>query len=77
MKPLIGELKTFIAKGNGFAAKSGEHDDLVMSMLIAMRMISYIGTFEDDVYSMVNSSLGIDDSFGGPADEYDEPMPMF
>jgi len=76
-KPLIGELKTFIAKGNGFAAKSGEHDDLVMSMLIAMRMISYIGTFEDDVYSMVNSSLGIDDSFGGPADEYDEPMPMF
>jgi hypothetical protein len=70
-------MKTFIARGNSFAAKPGEHDDLVMSMLIAIRMVTYIGTFEDDVYSMVNSSLGLDDAFGGALDEYDEPMPMF
>jgi hypothetical protein len=28
-KPLISELKTFVAHGVGFGAKTGEHDDLV------------------------------------------------
>lgn len=73
-KPLIGELKNFVARGNSYAAKPGEHDDLVMSMLIVIRMINYISTFEDDVYGVVNSSLGFDDF--APENEYDEPMPF-
>lgn len=76
-KALISELKNFVARGNSYSAKPGEHDDLVMSMLIAIRMINYIGTFEDDVYEVVNNSLNtLTDEFGSSLDEYDEPMPL-
>jgi hypothetical protein len=73
-KPLISELKNFVARGNSYSAKPGEHDDLVMSMIIVVRMINYISTFEDDVYGVVNSSLGFDEFT--PENEYDEPMPI-
>lgn len=56
-KPLIKELKNFVARGNGFAAKPGENDDLVMSMLLALRMTQYVSTFEDSVYDAVNSNI--------------------
>ncbi len=72
-RPLISELKNFVSRGRSFSAKPGETDDLVMSMLINIRMIEYIGSFEDQVYDSVNSSLGndLDDE-----DDYDGPMPM-
>jgi hypothetical protein len=38
-KNLISELKTFVARGTGYAAKDGETDDLVMSMMLAVRMV--------------------------------------
>jgi hypothetical protein len=37
-KPLISELKTFVAHGVGFGAKTGEHDDLVSATLLIIRM---------------------------------------
>ena len=55
--------------------KPGETDDLVMSMVIACRMVNYISTFEDDIFDVVNrtleamENLSDDESF----DEYDEP----
>lgn len=73
-KPLVSELKNFVARGHSYSAKPGEHDDLVTSMLMIVRMVSYISTFEDEVYSQVNSNLGgmsLDDD-----DDYDSPMPM-
>lgn len=70
-KPLISELKTFIAKGNSYAAKSGQKDDVVMSMILMVRMIDYISSFEDEVYEAVNSSIHIDED-----DDYNSPMPM-
>ncbi len=73
-KPLIAEFKNFVARGNSYSAKPGEHDDLVMSMIIAIRMIAHISTFEDDVYNVVNNSLGFDVDMSG--DDYDEPMPI-
>jgi hypothetical protein len=50
-----------------------------MSMVIACRMINYISTFEDDIFTVVNQNIGDgtrpnDDD--GPMDEYDEPMPV-
>ena len=78
MPILIGELKTFVARGNSFAGQPGESDDLVMAMVVACRMVSYIATFEDDVFSVVNSTIGIEkaDRDTGPFDEFDEPMPI-
>jgi len=78
-KPLLSEFKNFVAKGNSFSARPGDTDDLVMSMMIAVRVIDYVSTFEDDVYDAVNSSLGIDTFYVGDSDDDDDdagPMPM-
>lgn len=48
-KPLIGELKTFIAVGTGFQAKIGETDDLVMSLLLAIRMAVFLREFDPNL----------------------------
>lgn len=73
----------FVARGSSFAAQPGDTDDLVMSMLIAVRMINYIASFEDSVYEVVNQNIRGeeegsygDDESSGPFDEYDEPMPI-
>ena len=66
-KPLLRELKTFIARGNSFAAKEGEHDDLVMALVLIVRMALEITKYEEDAFEYLGTS---DD------DDYDEPMPM-
>jgi hypothetical protein len=43
-----------------------------MSLVLAVRMIEFISTFEDDVYNAVNSSLGGEDDW----DDDDAPMPI-
>lgn len=74
-KPLVSELKNFVAKGNTYAAKPGETDDLVMSLVLAIRVIAYVSTFDDDVYNRINSSIGLTDIMNGIPEE-DEPMPI-
>lgn len=47
---LISELKTFIASANNsYAAKLGEHDDLVSALLIAIRMMMALQVYNDAV----------------------------
>jgi hypothetical protein len=48
-QPLISELKTYVAHGGSYAAVSGQTDDLVASMLIAVRMIGVIQTFDSKI----------------------------
>jgi hypothetical protein len=48
-KSLISELKTFVASGSGYAAKIGETDDLVMSMLLAIRMATFLREFDPNL----------------------------
>lgn len=74
-KPLLKELKNFVAKGNSFSAKPGEHDDLVMSLILAVRVINYLATFEDDVYDAVNSNLV--NVLEDDPDDWDGPLPSF
>jgi hypothetical protein len=69
-KQLISELKNFVAKGNSFAAKVGEHDDLVMSLLLNIRMMDYIGSFEEEVYNVMHKGI----KMGTDIDE--EPLPI-
>ena len=75
-KMLISELKNFVSRANSFAAKPGEYDDLVMSLVIAVRMIQYIGTFEEQIYDQVNSGLGADGFTDDDYDDSDGPMPI-
>ena len=65
-KNLISELKTFVAKGTSFAAKEGETDDLVMSMLLAIRMLQFIKEFDAQLDSHVRDTL----------EDFVEPMPF-
>lgn len=46
---LISELKTFVAHGGSFAAKTGETDDLVMSVLLNLRMIHFLQSFDSEL----------------------------
>ena len=65
-KALISELKTFVAAGSGFAAKIGETDDLVMSMLLAVRMATFLREFDSN----------LDDKLRDKAEEIILPMPF-
>jgi hypothetical protein len=76
-KALLSEIKNFVAKGNSFSAKPGEHDDLVMSLLLGVRMIDYIATFEDEVYDVINSNLTNPNNLGyWDEDDEDGPLPI-
>ena len=62
-KALVSELKTFVAAGSGFAAKIGEHDDLVMSMLLAVRMAVFLREFDSNLDEKLKD---VDDDFKMP-----------
>jgi hypothetical protein len=63
---LVSELKTFVASGTGYAAKPGETDDLVMSTLLAIRMLLLLQTFDS----------GIDNQMRDHGQLIDPPMPF-
>jgi len=65
-KNLISELKTFVASGAGFAAKTGETDDLVSSTLLVLRMIQSLQSYDSD----------LDEKLRDSADDYIAPMPF-
>jgi hypothetical protein len=48
-KPLISELKAFIAHGSSYQAKIGETDDLVMSSLLVTRMLMVLQTYHSEL----------------------------
>lgn len=67
--PLIAELKNFVAYGQTYAAKIGEHDDLVMATLLIIRIYNIISKWEDNVAQ--------EDDIMGDMDEITiEPMPV-
>jgi hypothetical protein len=70
-KPLISELKTFIAQGVTFKAKNEEQDDLVSACLLLVRMAQVLGDWDQRVYDTITSSdLQVDE-------DYEMPMPIF
>ncbi len=68
-KSLISELKTFIAQGITFKAKSGQHDDLVSALLLAIRMIMLLQDWDPSIYDKMRDHSGLE--------EYDMPMPIY
>jgi hypothetical protein len=67
-KNLLRELKTFVARGNSYAAKEGETDDLVMSLILNVRMALEVTKYEESAFEYLG---GEDEDDGGEA-----PMPM-
>jgi len=67
-KAFISELKTYIAKGMSFEAKVGHHDDLVSSMLLAIRMILVLQEWDPAIYDRMREERD---------DEFLMPMPIY
>jgi len=65
-KPLITEFKHFVASGVGYAAKPGEHDDLVMALILTIRMLHVLKDYHKE--------LGI--NLRDYGDDIIEPMPF-
>jgi hypothetical protein len=63
---LISELKNFVASGGSFSAKPGEKDDLVMSMLLAIRIVQLLQNFDSTLDSRLRDET----------DEVITPMPF-
>ena len=66
-KPLMSELKTFVAHGVGFGAKSGEHDDLVSAVLLIIRMANILSDWDPKIYEKMTDKIT----------EETMPMPIF
>ena len=65
-KALVSELKTFVSSNQSYAAKIGETDDLVMSMLLAIRMALFLKDFDSK----------LDEKLKDTTDEMLLPMPF-
>lgn len=70
-KPLISELKAFIAHGITFKAKSGEHDDLVSSLLLIVRMTQVLADWDPRVFERISVRDSWDE------EDFEPPMPIF
>ncbi len=68
-KPLISELKGFVATGSSYQAKSGMGDDLVSATLLSLRMIAVLKDWDPRVYSTFTQAEDYED--------YQPPMPIF
>jgi len=68
-KPLITELKGFVATGSSFKAKSGITDDLISALLLTLRMITVLKDWDPRIYNTFNQAA-LDE-------EYETPMPIF
>jgi len=67
-KPLISELKTYVSKGLSFEAKNGSNDDLVSSLLLALRMLMILQDWDPAVYDKMREER---------EDEFIMPMPIY
>lgn len=65
-RPLISELKTFVANGASYAAKPGETDDLVMAVLLVVRMMLLLQSYH----------IELDSHLKDHGDTIIEPMPF-
>lgn len=63
---LVSELKSFIASGGSYAAKSGDNDDLVMATLLVIRVIQHVSDYHAELGEQIRDH-----------DELILPMPFF
>lgn len=68
-KTIVREIKSFVKSNRSYAAKVGEKDDLISSLLLCVRMINEIQTWDSDVYDRLAQVISLED------EEY-EPLPL-
>jgi len=71
-RTLLSELKTYIAKGTTFAAKEGQHDDLVAALLLIVRMAIVLAEWDPNVFDRLKVH-----SDWAEEENYELPLPIF
>lgn len=72
-KGILSELKVFVSRGNTYEARIGQTDDLIMALILAIRMIDYISTWDDKSQAAINSNVSTADDMDLG---HDSPMPI-
>ena len=63
------ELKSFVRSNRSFRAKTNEHDDIVLSSLLCMRILDEVQTYDQGTYEKLAEIIELDD-------EERDPMPL-
>lgn len=69
-KPLISELKAFVANGVTFKAKEGHHDDLVSALLLIVRMSVVLAEWDPEIFEKMSVGPHFDE-------DWEAPLPIF
>ena len=69
-RALISELKTFIAAGTTYKAKVGQHDDLVASLLLVIRMSVLLSEWDPRVFEVLKVHSEMDEN-------WEPPLPIY
>lgn len=60
-RPLIREMKNFVRGGGSYAAKSGEHDDLIMGLIITLRVLMVAREWSDNINTEMDGTNPLED----------------
>jgi hypothetical protein len=69
-KLMISELKSFIASGVTFKAKTGQHDDLVSALLLIIRMSVVLADWDPTVFESLSANAEFEQ-------DWEAPLPIF
>ena len=73
---LVSELKTYIAHSNSYEAKQGCTDDLVASLLLIVRMVNVVATWDDSILYSISSSFERNELDRPDEEDYIRPLPI-
>ncbi len=68
-KNLVQELKSFVKSNRSYKAKATEHDDIVLSSLLCMRILDEVQTYDQGTYEKLAEIIEL-------GDEERDPMPL-
>jgi hypothetical protein len=73
-KTLIAEFKNYIQHASAYAAKEGSTDDLISAVLVIMRIITFLSTYEPDVFQKIYDTD--EEFYDENTNGFDEPYPF-
>lgn len=73
---IVQELKHFIRAAGSYSAKLGATDDLVSGVMIAVRLVEELSSFDQEAYDKIYSKAYFDDNFSEHWDDSFEPDPV-
>lgn len=65
-KPLVLELKSFVRSNRSYAAKSGDADDIVLSAILCMRILTEVQNWDSELFDEIADIIDTDDASSDP-----------